>query len=140
MKTVREFHNESMNCAELAMVKKLRGDYEEARLLFEEALRLELEAIQILDQTDRPEPTYSVLHRSAATLALDCNDPIKAEQIVAKALSHKPPTEIADELRDLFEQINFRRHLLRRGIVLDENDMQISLAGRETGFGIISSD
>lgn len=140
MKTIRELHNESMDCAELAMIAKLRSNYEEAEHLYEKALFYELEAIQILDQTDASEPTYSVLHRSAATLALDCNNPKKAEQIVAKALSHNPPKEIAEELRDLFEQVNFRRHLLRRGIVLDEDEMQMSLAGKEVGFGVVNSE
>lgn len=140
MKTIRELHNQSMDFTELAMLAKLRGDYEEASRFFAKALSSELEAIRILDETEPAEPTYSVIHRSAATLALDCNDPRKAEQIIAKALSRNPPVEIAEELRDLLEQVNFRRHLLLRGIVLDEDEMQMSLTGKIVGFGVIDSE
>lgn len=140
MKTLKLLHNESMDIAELAMLAKLRGDFEESNRLFKEALKLELEAINTFEKTEISEPTYSILHRSAATLALDCNDHRKAEQIVAKALSHEPPAEIAEELRDLLEQINFRRHLLLRGVTLGEDEMQMSLAGKGVGFGVINSE
>lgn len=140
MKSIKELHNQSMDFAELAMLARLRGNFEEAASLFKKALTFELESIKILDVNERTEPTYSVLHRSAATLALDCNEPRQAEQIVAKALSGNPPAEIAEELRDLLEQINFRRHLLRRGITLDDDEMQMSLAGKSVGFGVINSD
>jgi len=73
-------------------------------------------------------------------LALDCNEPRKAEQLVAKALSMDPPQEIAEELRDLYEQINFRRHLVLRGLTLDEDEMQINLSGKSVGFGIVESE
>jgi hypothetical protein len=86
------------------------------------------------------EPTFSILHRSAATLALDCDNIRLAEQLIAKALSHTLPYEIAEELRDLLEQVYFRRHLGLRGIALEEDELQMSLAGSSVGFGLIDSN
>ena len=76
---------------------------EEALLLFRQALALELAAIEALETY--VEPTYSVLHRSAATLALDCNELRKAEQLAARALAKEPPEFIADQLREVLEQV-----------------------------------
>lgn len=47
------------------------------------------------------EPTFSVLHRSARTLALDCNQLRRDEELAARALAKDPPPEIAAELREL---------------------------------------
>lgn len=47
------------------------------------------------------EPTRSVLHRSAATLAVECGRLRDAERLIGRALAGNPPDDIADELRDL---------------------------------------
>ena len=51
------------------------------------------------------EPSRSVLHRSAASLALQCGEFREAERLIAGALAGFPPDEVADELRDLLEQV-----------------------------------
>lgn len=140
MSAIRDKHGRAMELAELAMVAKVRGQQDDAEKLFRQALECELLAIQKMDEGDRIEPTYSVLHRSAATLALDCNEPRYAERIVAKALAQDPPFEIAEELRDLLEQINFRRHLELRGIYLEDDELQMNLTGRGVGFGLVKSE
>ncbi len=43
-----------------------------------------------------------------------------AERLIAIALSGNPPLEIAEELKDLFIQINLSQYLKRRGIDIDE--------------------
>jgi hypothetical protein len=129
-----------MDRAGLALMARTRKDYEEADRLFKEALDLELKAIETLEGASAQEPTYSILHRSAATLALDCNDPRFAEKLISKALAKDPPAEIVEELRDLMEQVHFRRHLILRGITIaEEDEMQMSLAGQGVGFGIVHS-
>jgi len=139
MKDANELHNESMDRAESALLARMRGDHRTADDLFTESLRLELGAIELVDQLPYSEPNYSILHRSAATLALDCNDPRTAERLISKALAHDPPAWLADELRDLFEQVHFRRHLQLRGITLAEDELQMSLAGQGVGFGVVNS-
>jgi hypothetical protein len=47
------------------------------------------------------EPTHSVLHRSAAVLALECSELREAERLIGRALAGNPPVDIANELRDL---------------------------------------
>ena len=109
MSAVNDFHNQAMDLAELALIERMRGNTEGASALFKQALELELAAIAELDGP--VEPTFSILHRSAGTLALHCNQVRLAEKIASKALANDPPEEIAEELRDLMEQVNSRRHL-----------------------------
>ena len=103
--SVRDSHSKAMDFAERAFMVRVQGNTEESTKLFEKALENELAAISKLEAEGRIEPTYSVLHRSAGTLALDCNQPRKAEQITTKALAQNPPQEIADELRELLHRI-----------------------------------
>lgn len=51
------------------------------------------------------EPTRSVFYRSAASLALQCEEFRETERLIATALSGNPPNEIAEELRDLLEKL-----------------------------------
>ena len=137
MNASNNFHRRAMDLSALALADQMRGNAEQALQLSEQALELELAAIASLEEP--VEPTFSVLHRSAATLALDCNQLRHAEKLVAYALAHDPPTEIADELRDLLEQVNFQRHLALRGLTLADDEIQLSLSGADVGFGIANA-
>lgn len=139
MNKVIALHNEAMDYAERALIARNSRDLEKADELFRLSLSLELNSIATLDQYPRQEPTYSVLHRSAATLALDCQDYNLAERLIAKALSADIPHEIGEELRDLLEQVYFHRHLQLRGVDLDDDEVQLSLSGSGVGFGIVQS-
>ena len=44
-----DMHNRSMDCAELALLARLRHDHDEAERLFRESLDLELAAIREMD-------------------------------------------------------------------------------------------
>ena len=138
MSEVNDLHNRAMDLAELALVERLRGNMEGAANFARQALESELTAIQELKEP--VEPTYSVLHRSAGTLALQCHEYRLAERIAAKALAQEPPHEIAEELRDLIEQVHFQRHLELRGIELGHDEVQVSLSGKEVGYGFVTSD
>ena len=74
MKRVRELHEKAMNLAELAFVAKLEGDLVKASQLFRQAFEKEAEAAKLVPATPSSEPTRSILYRSAASLALDCNE------------------------------------------------------------------
>ena len=112
MSAMNDFHHKAMDLAALAHLEQIRGDLDSAQPLFEQALEWELKAVAELGEPI--EPTYSVLHRSAGHLALDCNQPRLAEKLVAKALAQDPPTEIAEELRELLEQVYLRMKAERR--------------------------
>ena len=138
MSNTNDLHGKAMDLAELAMVQRLQGNSEGVAELARQALQFEMSAIKELREPI--EPTFSILHRSAGHLALQCQEYRLAEQIAAKALSQEPPHEIAEELRDLIEQALFGRHLELRGIELGLDEVQVSLSGDSVGFGLVTSD
>ena len=128
-----------MNLADEASYAARKGDDDEAKKLHFLALENERAAAQLIATSYDLEPTRSVLFRSAASLAIDCGDFREAEKLVAQALTGNPPEEIAEELRDLLEQVHFRRHLALRGVTLHRAEFQMTLAGSAIGFGIAPS-
>ena len=138
MSLMTDVHRKAMDFAAKGLMARMRGDTEEAVAHFEEALENELVALDELDRLgNKVEPTYSVLHRSAATLALDCHHFRLAEKLASKALAADPVPAIADELRDVWEQANSYRHLELKGVKLEPDEMQVSLSGGEVGLGFV---
>jgi hypothetical protein len=105
---IQELHKEAMDLAEMAFVAKLKGDPESAENLLREAYKKESDSAKLLVDEYDFEPTRSILFRSAASLAMECNDLQGAEELIAFGLSGNPPEEIAEELRDLLEKVNFQ--------------------------------
>lgn len=136
MDKIEELHSQAMNFAELAYIARLKNEVNEAFKLSEQAFEKELTAATIALQKNIDEPSLSILHRSAASLAIECNKYRDAEKIVATALSGNPPDDIANELRDLLEQVNFYRHLDLRGIILEPDEFQLSIGGLVVSFGM----
>jgi hypothetical protein len=136
MKSVRDLHRQAMDFAEQAFAAKQQGDPALADSLSRQAFEHELRAATAVAPDLTAEPTRSVLYRSAATLALDCGEVREAERLIAVALAGDPPDEIAEELRNLFEQVHFQRHLATDGITLEPTEFQLSIAGKAVGLGI----
>lgn len=133
---ISELHDKAMDLAELAFLSKMRGEFDKADDFTKQALLFEIKASDLARVANTPEPTFSILHRSAASLAIDCKEFREAERLIAIALSFNPPTEIAEELRDLLEQVYYYRHLDIRGVTLTPDEFQLSIAGRGVGYGI----
>ncbi|OUL28633.1 hypothetical protein BV378_07180 [Nostoc sp. RF31YmG] len=123
MSQIQELHKQAMDLAEAAFTIKLRGDLAQAIQLFRQALDKESQAAALIADKLDAEPTRSVLHRSAASLAIDCGEFRLAERLIAIALSGNPPQEIAEELKDLFIKINLRPYLERHGLTFDEQKL-----------------
>jgi hypothetical protein len=138
--TVKDLHHHAMQEADLGHAFRREGKDGPARQHFEEAFRLERTAAEQLLDRPEAEPSRSILFRSAATLAIEARAFTEAERMVCIGLTGAPPNNIAEELRDLFEQINFRRHLALRGVNLADREVQMSVAGRGVGFGIAPTD
>ncbi|WP_414578383.1 hypothetical protein [Anabaena sp. CCY 9402-a] len=119
MNQIQDLHKQAMDFAEMAQVAKLKGDSVSALKLSKQAFEKERLAAELIVNNLAAEPTRSVLHRSAATLAIDCGEIAAAERLIAIALSGNPPQEIAEELKDLFVQINIDKYFARRGIEFD---------------------
>lgn len=129
-------HNKAMELAEEADAAKRQGNVVQYKSLLREAYEQEKGAANAYLLEESYEPTRSVLFRSAASLAVELEEWRSAEQLIAAALYGNPPQEIADELRDLLETVNFRRHLDLRGLTLSEAEFQMSLTGDGIGLGI----
>ena len=128
-----------MEFADTAFIALHTGDHDRAKKFYHEALQYERDAVKRVAKNGAAEPTRSVLHRSAASMALNCGELREAERLIATALAGDPPEEIADELRTLLEEVHFQRHLEMRGVVLEPNEFQLSLVGRAVGTGIVES-
>lgn len=137
---LRKVHKQAMEFAQEAMFLREIGKEQEALEFFRKAFEAEKKAAYLLFDKFDNEPTRGVLFRSAASLALDCNEIAEAERLVSQGLAGTPPKDIADELRNLYENINLQRHLEIEDITLSPTELQMSLSGNEVGFGFISSE
>ena len=109
--TVQELHNKAIEIADSAFILKFRNSLETAIQQFEEAYILEKRAALLAKEQNIGEPTISVLLKSAASLAINANLLDEAEKSICLALCGEPPHEIAEELRNLLEDLYFQRHL-----------------------------
>ncbi|QYX32917.1 hypothetical protein [Sphaerospermopsis torques-reginae] len=125
MSQIQELHKQAMDLAEMAQVAKLKNNLDLASQLSRQAFEKERLAAELITNDFAAEPTRSILYRSAASLAIDCGEIHIAERLITTALSGNPPSEIAEELRDLFVQINIHKYFARRGLVFDESKLQI---------------
>jgi hypothetical protein len=101
MKSIKELHEKAMDLAEFAFVAKLRGDLAQAEKLFRQAFKYESQAARLVHKVPSSRLTRAVLYRSAATLALDCNESREAQQLIVEGLAGHPPEEIAKELEEI---------------------------------------
>src|SRR5688572_6398916 len=104
MTRAAELHRMAMEVVDRAILESMKGNRDATVALYRKAFTLERDAAFDARKSELGEPTISVLHRSAATLALDAGEVREAERLVAAALMHDPPDDIAEELRDLLEQ------------------------------------
>jgi hypothetical protein len=132
-------HSKAMELAEAADLAKLRKDVRQYHQLIEQAFVLEAQAAHSLSDSDS-EPSRSVLYRSAASLAVECQRYREAEKLVAHALIGNPPEEIIEELRAILETIHFQLNLQQKGIKIESKEIRLAIAGREMGYGFAPSD
>lgn len=137
---LRTLHSEAMDLAEKAMIARALGAAEVAKKYLAEALRQEEKAAWLAVDNGVPEPTRTILLKSAAHLAVDAGEIRLAERLIGTALAGDPPEELAEELRSAFEEIGFQRHLDLRGVELQDNDLQMVLVGDAIAPGMVASD
>jgi hypothetical protein len=109
MTRIEELHHEAMRLADQASDLRRKGEEPEADARLRQALEHERRAAALAVPDLALEPTRSVLHRSAATLAWQCGEYREAERLITTALSGTPPETIAEELRDLLLQVYFEQ-------------------------------
>lgn len=140
MKSINELHDAAMDFADQAFLARRRGDNNAAKSLTRRAYEYELKAAEYLRDDFNAEPSRSVLYRSAASLAMECGETREAERLISTALVGNPPNEIAEELRNLLEQVNFERHLRLEKVDMSSSEFQLSIFGSSVGYGIALSE
>ncbi len=138
--TFHSLHTEAMDLAEEAFKLKRSLKISDAKDKFEKALSKEKQAFLFIQKDYDCEPTRSVISRSIASLALNCDQYREAEKYVCIGLTGNPPHDIAEELRDLLQQVNFERHLHLKGLTPLANELQLSFSGNAVGHGMILSE
>jgi hypothetical protein len=118
MNQVKDLHRNAMRLADEADLARRNDNIPVARERLRQAFEHERQAADLVAGDFTKEPTRSVLHRSAASLALQCGALREAERLIAEALSGDPPDEIAEELRDLLEQVYFGGKKGRRPLTM----------------------
>ncbi|MEL6555001.1 MAG: hypothetical protein AAFQ63_16275 [Cyanobacteria bacterium J06621_11] len=113
MQDVDTLHREAMELVDQTVLARHRGDPTNALELLQSAFDKERAAADLVADQFELEPTRSILHRSAASLAIECNELRHAERLIGRALAGNPPNDIADELRDLLlEEIYSQRQAI----------------------------
>ena len=135
MSSVRQLHDRAMDFVDRGLRERARGNTERAIGQFRQALENELAAIDNL--STQSGLSWSILVRSAATMALDCEDFRMAEKLASTGLAGDPHPEIVNELREVWEQANSQRRLELKGIELAADEMELSLVGNDVGWGLV---
>lgn len=107
---IDEMHEKAMKLADQAFYDLKNKNSENAQTNYLKAFEYEKAAAMLLVNEYEQEPTRSVLFRSAACLLLNLPFPqIKhirqAERMVAYGLSGNPPEDIAEELREAWQEL-----------------------------------
>ena len=108
-----KLHNEAMELADRAYSAARKGKVEDVQRHYEAAFELEKKAAMMLVNDYDLEPTRSVYFRSAASLILSlpkisATQFREAERMIAFGLSGYPPIEIAEELREVLEELKVK--------------------------------
>lgn len=127
---VNQLHREAMEFADESFVARLEKDRKKYLHFTRLALEKEAAAADLMVDED-VEPTRSVLHRSAATLAWRCQEYDRAKRLAYRALAGNPPSDVEWELNDLLGTVK----LEEAGIRLGKEQLQFSLQGGEIGHG-----
>ncbi len=103
--SAKVLHRQAMEAADRADALRRAGEMDEARAAFEEAYRLESEAAK----RSKTQPSIAILHRSAAWLALEAEEPRIAEMLACAALAREDTAPgFAEQLRAVAEEARVR--------------------------------
>ena len=109
-KAIYSLHNKAIEFADEGLLAQKRGENAVAQSFFQKAFLLEKEAALATVFNKENQLFYSILYRSAATLALDCGNIWEAEFLVNAALSKKVSKIIQEQLTDLKQKIAAKKN------------------------------
>ena len=102
---VKRLHREAMEFVDESFIVQLEGNRDQFLHLTRLAFEKEVAAADLMVDEEEIEPTRSVLHRGAATLAYRCEMYEEAKRLVYRALAGMPPPDIEEELNDLLGNV-----------------------------------
>ena len=126
MNKTDDLHEKAMEFWDESFFSRREGNLSLADEKLREALKLEIQAAERLKDKLDLEPSRSILYRSAASMAMSCEEYRQAEKLVATALAGNPPEEIAEELRDLLEQVNLKQKSKAKSKKIDHGKLMFA--------------
>lgn len=106
MKESARLHHAAMEEVDLALDARRKKDAESTLKHFRAAFELEKQAATL--DPALPEPSRSVLLRSAAALGIECGEWKEAASLITTGLAGDPPAAIKKELEALRRSITAR--------------------------------
>jgi len=137
MSSVKELHNKAMLLLQDAIVLRHDGNDNIAKEKYKEAFALESKAAELVSQKNNCEPTRSILYRSAASLAYQSDDFHSSLNLIGKCLSGNPTPKIHNEIRALYENVNFKMYLNQKKMILTDEGLDFHLIGNQISDGLI---
>ena len=132
-------HEQAMDWADKARTARRERDEDSYIKYMENAFELEKKAALMI-QSEESEPTRSVLHRSAASLAYKCKMYREAEQLISRALAGNPPSEIIGELRRLSRKVLLELRLEDKKVSVSDQEFSMNLDGNQIIEGLAPVD
>ena len=121
---VQELHTRAMELADQADLLKRQGNTDDALYLYGQSLEAERNAAYTARREQIGEPTESVLFRSAASLAYSIKNYREAERLICMGLAGNPPSEIAEELRSLYDTVNLEKSMERMAFTPSDKERE----------------
>ena len=103
MSNVKQLHDKAMELADHALIARMGGDAKFSVELYRRALDCELKAIN--EMPEQEGLAWDILHRSAGWMAFNGKRYREAERLACKALAGDPDPDIAEELRELLDEV-----------------------------------
>lgn len=138
-KLIISVHEQAMDWADKARSARRDRDEDTYLRFMKNAFELEKKAALMI-QSEESEPTRSVLHRSAASLAYKCKLYREAEKLISRAVAGQPPREILQELRRLNRKVYFELRMEEREVAVSKQEFSMNLDGNEIIEGLAPVD
>lgn len=137
MSSVRELHDQAVEFGHLANTAREAGDLDGALELARRAFDLESQAVGLIPDGIESEPTRSILYRSAASFAFQCNDLEEARRMAGLGLSGYPSPKIERDLLAVLDQVKFSTYMQEQGGSLDGGELLLAMHGNAVGHGVV---
>ena len=105
MSAANEHHGRAMELADQAHAFRRRGLETRSIEVYQRALAEAEAAVWLSTEGGAGVKTLSVLYRSAALLAMDCNEWAKAQNLIQRGIEMLPSDSVEDELKDLLKRL-----------------------------------